>query len=130
MPERTQTADFRFDVAAEWESPPPNIQHKDVAGVGVDSADYVYLFTRYDPAVLVYGRDGSFMTSWGHGLFNNPHGLTIGPDDSVYCVDNGDHTVRKFTSTGDVLLTLGTAGQPSHTGRKRVFPSSSTTSRP
>ena len=39
--------------------------------------------------------------------------LGIGPGDEVFCVDNGDHTVRKFTSDGRLLLTLGTAGEPS-----------------
>ena len=39
--------------------------------------------------------------------------MTIGPDDSVYCVDNGDHTVRQFTPEGKLLMTLGTQGSPS-----------------
>jgi DNA-binding beta-propeller fold protein YncE len=32
-------------------------------------------------------------------------------------VDNGDHTVRKFTPDGKLLMTLGRPGQPSDTGR-------------
>jgi DNA-binding beta-propeller fold protein YncE len=39
--------------------------------------------------------------------------VTIGPDDSVYCVDNGDHTVRKYTPEGKLLFTLGAEGRPS-----------------
>src|SRR5262249_5651506 len=31
-------------------------------------------------------------------------------------VDDGNHTVRKFTPQGELLLTLGTAGVPSDTG--------------
>ena len=44
------------------------------------------------------------------------HGITIGPDDAVYCTDDGNHTVRKFSTDGKLLMTLGTPNQPSDTG--------------
>ena len=46
-------------------------------------------------------------------MFSNPHGVTIAPDDTVFCVDNGDSTVRKFTPDGRLLMTLGTPNSPS-----------------
>jgi streptogramin lyase len=49
-------------------------------------------------------------------LFTRPHGILIGPDDAVYCTDDLDHTVRKFTPEGRLLLTLGTSGKSSDTG--------------
>jgi DNA-binding beta-propeller fold protein YncE len=61
--------------------------------------------------MIVFDRDGNFLSSWGEGLFARPHGLTIGPDETLYCVDDGDHTVRKCTLDGQVLMTLGTAGK-------------------
>ena len=36
----------------------------------------------------------------------------MGPDDTIYCTDDADHTVRKCTLDGKVLLTLGTSGKP------------------
>ncbi len=39
--------------------------------------------------------------------------MTIAPDDTVFCVDNGDSTVRQFTPDGELLMTLGTPHQPS-----------------
>jgi DNA-binding beta-propeller fold protein YncE len=48
-------------------------------------------------------------------LFVRPHGLFIGPDDTVYCTDDRGHTVRAFTPQGRLRLTLGT-GSPSDTG--------------
>jgi DNA-binding beta-propeller fold protein YncE len=107
---------FSYDIHSHWERPPSGIQHKDVSAVGVDSRDRVYLLTRYDSNVLVYESDGSFVTAWGGELFTNPHGLTVGPDDCVYCVDNGDHSVRKFTPDGKLVMTLGRPGEPSDTG--------------
>ena len=112
-----QAADFRYDVDARWEKFPAGISHRDVSAVDTDSRDRVYLLTRYDSNVLVYEPDGTFITAWGGESFTGPHGLTVGPDDSVWTVDNGDHTVRKFSSDGKPLLTLGRPGQPSDTGR-------------
>jgi DNA-binding beta-propeller fold protein YncE len=88
----------------------------EVAGVAVDSRDRVFVFNRGEHPLLVFDRDGRFLSSWGEGLFARAHGLTIGPDDSVYCTDDLDHTVRKFTSEGTLLLTLGVSGKPSDTG--------------
>ena len=79
----------------------------------MDSADNVYVFNRGTYPMIVFDRDGDVVRTWGDGVFTNPHGVTVGPDDSVYCVDNGDHTVRKFTPEGKLLMTLGTEGNPS-----------------
>jgi hypothetical protein len=66
---------------------------------------------------MVYERDGRFLGSWGEGLFTmRAHGITVGPDDTVYCTDDGDHTVRRFTPDGQLLMTLGTSGKPSDSG--------------
>ena len=58
---------------------------------------------------------GNLLTSWGEDIFTAPHGLHIGPDDTIYCTDDGDHTVRKCTFDGKVLLELGTPGRPTPT---------------
>jgi streptogramin lyase len=106
-----------YEVVEGWEQLPAGYTHLDVAGVAVDSRDRVYLLTRSQPRVLIYASDGRFIGSWGEGMFTNrTHGITIGPDDAVYCVDDGDHTVRKFTPSGELLLTLGTSGVASDTG--------------
>lgn len=105
-----------FDVIADWEQLPPHLKHLDVTGVGVDSQDRVYLYTRYDKQVIVYEPDGTFIRSWGHDVFTAAHGLTIGPDDRVYCVDMGDHTVRAFTTQGELIMTIGIPGQASDSG--------------
>jgi DNA-binding beta-propeller fold protein YncE len=93
----------------------------EVAGVAVDSRDRVFVFSRGAHPVIVFNRDGSFAGAWGESLvFARPHGITIGPDDSVYLIDDLDHTVRKFSPEGKLLLTLGTSGRPSDTGATSV----------
>jgi DNA-binding beta-propeller fold protein YncE len=85
-----------------------------VSEVAVDSQDNVYAFCRPEqgePPMLVFSREGDFLATWGAGIFTEPHGLYIDADDMVYVTDREDHTVRKFTKDGDLLMTLGTAHQ-------------------
>ncbi len=64
--------------------------------------------------MLVFDKDGTFLRTFGQGIFSDrSHGIHIGPDDAVYCTDDGTHTVTKFTPKGELLLTIGTPGQPS-----------------
>jgi len=105
-----------------WEQRPTAISHRDVAGVAVDASDDVYLFTRFDHQVLVYTSAGKFVRAWGAGIFTNAHSIRIGPDGAVYCVDNGDHSVRKFSPDGELLMALGVPGIPSQTGYRTDLP--------
>jgi sugar lactone lactonase YvrE len=63
--------------------------------------------------MVVLDREGNFLRSWGEGLFSRAHGLHIDADDNLYCTDDGDHTVRKCTTDGKVLLTIGIPEKPS-----------------
>src|SRR2546426_5868998 len=91
-----------FRVEEDWEQLPEGYSHRDVAGIAVDSHDRVFVFNRSEHPVMVYERDGTFIRSWGEGVFNTPHGITIDQFDIVYCSDHSDHTVRKFTLDGDL----------------------------
>lgn len=106
-----QDGDFSY-VVEDWARLPPGFAFGDVGGVACDSHDNVYVFNRSEHPVMVFDRDGNFLRSWGEGLFKRPHGIHIGPDDSVWCTDDGDHVVRKCTPEGKVLLTIGIPGQP------------------
>jgi DNA-binding beta-propeller fold protein YncE len=108
--------EFGYEADDRWAKLPSGWGWTEVAAVATDRRDRIYVFSRGDHPVMVFARDGTFLASWGEGLFNRPHGITIGPDDGVYCTDDRDHTVRKFTPEGKRLLTLGTSGQPSDTG--------------
>ena len=107
---------FRYSANDQWAQIPSGWDWNEVTAVAVDSRDRVLVFNRGEHPVLVFERDGKFVTSWGEGLFARPHGITIGPDDSVYCTDDLDHTVKKFTLDGKLLFKLGTSGKPSDTG--------------
>lgn len=114
------TALPRYAADDHWAKLPPGWGWTEVAAVATDSRDRVFVFNRGERPVMVFERDGAFVASWGEGVFARPHGLTIGPDDSVYCTDDLDHTVRKFTPDGRLLMTLGTSGRPSDTGATSI----------
>ncbi|MEO8429384.1 MAG: peptidyl-alpha-hydroxyglycine alpha-amidating lyase family protein, partial [Verrucomicrobiota bacterium] len=111
---------FRFEVDANWARLPEGYSWPEVAAVACDSKDRVFVFNRGEHPMMVFDRAGSFLNAWGEGVFARAHGLTIGPDDSVYCTDDLDHTVRKFTADGKLLFTLGMSGQPSFTGATSI----------
>lgn len=93
-----------------WAKLPPEVVLGDVAGIAVDDKDRVYLFNRGNTPIVVLSRDGEVLSTWGQGIFKNPHGASIGPDQCIYLTDNFDHTVRKFTLDGKLLLEIGTPG--------------------
>jgi DNA-binding beta-propeller fold protein YncE len=107
---------FRYRALACWGRLPDGWSFGEVAGVAVDSRDRVHVFNRGAHPVIVFDRDGTFQAAWGEGLVVRAHGITVGPDDAVYLTDDLQHTVRKFSPDGRLLLTLGTPGTPSDTG--------------
>lgn len=105
---------FTYEVSGKnWGNMPEDWTYKEATAVAVDSKDNVYVFNRGTHPMIVFDPGGNVVRTWGNGIFTNPHGVTIGPDDSVYCVDNFDHTVRKFTPDGRLLMTLGAENQHS-----------------
>ena len=104
--------EFSYRVEEGWGRLPDGWEFKDVAAVGVDRDDNVYVFNRGAHPMIVFDRAGKFLRSWGEGTFARPHGLHVAPDGSFYCTDDGDHTVRKCTPEGKVLLTIGIPGKP------------------
>src|SRR3954453_16047512 len=106
------SGEHRYRVVENWAKLPDGWTLTDVASVGVDSKDNVYAFNRGAHPMMVFDRDGNFLRSFGEGLFSRAHGLFIDADDNLYCTDDGDHTVRKCTPEGKVLLTIGLPGEP------------------
>ena len=98
-----QVADGFFKRPRKW-------PFTEVTDVAVDRDDNVYVFNRgpYAP-IMIFDKRGNYLDGWGHLGFDFvvPHSVTIGPDGSVYTSDTGDHTVRRWTKEGKLLLTIG-----------------------
>jgi len=112
-----QTDTIEYAVVEGWEQLPEGYAHRDVAGVAVDGEDRVYLICRGDHPIMVYDQQGHFLRSWGEGEFTyRTHGISVGPNGTIFCTDDGNHTVRQFTPEGKLLMTLGVMNTPSDTG--------------
>lgn len=107
---------FGYKADDCWAKLPSGWSFTEAVAVATDSRDRVYVFNRGEHPVMVFDRDGAFLNAWGEGLFVRPHGITIGPDDSIYCIDDMGHSVRKFAPDGTLLLSLKENGTPSDTG--------------
>ena len=92
-----------------WEMP--------AAAVAVDSQDRVFVFNRSpDHPIIIFDRDGNYLSSWGEGVIAFAHAILIDKDDNVWLVDRDNGQVMKFTTQGELLMTIGTKGYRSDTG--------------
>ena len=64
---------------------------------------------------VVFDREGNYLSSWGSGRYENPHGIYIAGD-IVYLTDREGSIAQKCTLDGTPLLTIGTPGEYSDTG--------------
>jgi DNA-binding beta-propeller fold protein YncE len=87
-----------------------------VPDAAVDSAGNIFAMTDTETPILVFDRGGKLLRPFGAGVIQGCHGLFIDPEDFVYVADSGDHTVKKFSPAGVLLMTLGSPGVPSDTG--------------
>jgi streptogramin lyase len=77
----------------------------------------VYCFNRSpEHPILIFDRDGSFLASWGAGLFAFPHAIRIDAQDGVWLTDRDRGQFMKFTTDGQLLMTIGERGYRSDTG--------------
>lgn len=91
------------------------------SGVAVSSSGVVYLSDRDGNRIRAVLADGSITSIAGKGTvgfsgdggnaveaeLSGPRGLTIGPDDSVYVVDQGNNRIRRVTPDGLIQTVIG-----------------------
>ena len=70
------------------------------------------VFNRGPNPLMEFNPDGSFVRAWGQGDYLRPHGMRLDPEGNIWITDVNGHTVTKMNPDGDVLLTIGTKGQP------------------
>ena len=83
----------------------------------------IYVADSRNHRILHIGADGNLLQEWGTfadnanldapiGTFNEPWGVAVGPDGSVYVSDTWNHRVQKFSADGEPITTWGQYGQP------------------
>lgn len=104
-----------YELIRDWPKMPKGESLGVVSRVATDSQDRVYVFQRKDPPVVVFDRDGNYLSCWGIGAVKEAHGMKI-VDDIVYTTDRPDSVAVSFTLDGKPLLVLGKRGVHSDTG--------------
>ena len=122
------------EVITQWAALPDERSWGSTAGIDIGPDGHIWVYDRcgangldggceanpgVDP-ILKYDRNtAELLANFGAGLFVLPHGLHVDDDGNVWVTDSQGneagtkgHQVIKFSPEGEVLLTLGQAGQP------------------
>ena len=82
----------------------------------------MYVFMRATVPLVALQPDGTLIRAWGAGLFKRPHGIAIGEDDSVICIDDEGQRVVIFDRHGNLTRTIQGNDQSAVTGYTPGFP--------
>ena len=116
------SGDFKYELVKDWAKIPEYFILDDPVDLDIDSHDRIFVGSRGNHPVLIFDRDGNFVSCWGEGYFIDPHGITVGPDDSVYVSDCQTHTVEKLTPGGELLnFRLGTRNRATDIEDQKPF---------
>ncbi len=124
-------------IEANWGELPAGREWGSTAGIDIDPLDgHVWAYERcgassfgggvpvncdnnpVDPIFKFDRRTGEALANFGGGLMVTPHGIHVDPEGNVWVTDfvgNAEgtkgHQVHKFSPGGELLMSLGTAGQ-------------------
>lgn len=107
---------YTYELVEGWAKLPAGWSFQDIGGIAIDSKDRVYVLNRSPHPVMVFDRSGKLLSTWGEDYFKRPHGSRITQNSTIYCADDGNHTVSQFTLEGKLLRVLGNKDKPSDTG--------------
>jgi sugar lactone lactonase YvrE len=97
-------------------------QFKAPRSVAIGRDGSLYVADTFNHRVQHLAPDGTVLQVWGEfadeaqteapgGTFNEPWGIAVAPDGTVYVADTWNHRVQRFSSTGAFLTMFGTFGQ-------------------
>lgn len=101
---------YVFKAITNWGKLPDGWIWGRIPAVACDSQDRVYVFSRSEHYLVIFDHKGNFLDSWGEGVLGGAHGIYIDADDNVYCTENNNHCIYKFSRHGELVTTFGTPG--------------------
>jgi sugar lactone lactonase YvrE len=108
---------LRFELVKDWERLPDSWSHYDVPSICTDADDNVYLYCRGEQTIMVFDQNGEPLESWEAGQFGvRAHCAFMSKAGELFLVDEGEHSVGRFTTAGQKLQQIGPSGVPSPTG--------------
>ncbi|MBO4872711.1 MAG: hypothetical protein J5496_04780 [Lachnospiraceae bacterium] len=106
----------RFEYVSEWNARVSELVQGQIAGIGSDRQNCIYLLTRSHPAILILDKDGNLLHAWDDRCFVRPHGIHIIDGHAIFVVDDAAHAAYEFTPDLKLVHVFGTPGTPSDTG--------------
>ena len=126
------------NVTVNWGTLPEGREWGSTAGIDIDPIDgHIWAYERcgastfgagtpvncdnnpVDPIFKFDRNTGEALTNFGGGVMVTPHGIHVDAERNVWVTDfagNAEgtkgHQVHKFSPDGELLMSLGTAGQP------------------
>lgn len=125
-------------VTTNWGTLPEGREWGSTAGIDIDPTDgHIWAYERcgagafgsgapvncdnnpVDPIFKFDRNTGEILANFGGGIMVTPHGIHVDADGNVWVTDfvgneegTKGHQVHKFSPDGELLMSLGTAGQP------------------
>jgi len=107
-------------VIGEFGTAPGQLQNPRGLAAAPDGS--IYVADSRNHRIQHFSADGELITSWGSfadatagaapgGTFNEPWGITVAPDGSVYVADTWNHRIQQFTADGQFITMWGYFGQ-------------------
>jgi uncharacterized protein (TIGR03663 family) len=101
-------------------------------GLAVAPDGSLYVADSNNHRIQKFDASGKFVLEFGifsgpnnpnpaSGTFNEPWGVAVGPDGSVYVADTWNHRIQKFDSSGKFITMWGTPGQTDINGQGGIF---------
>jgi len=103
---------------------PKGYNFGEASGVDVDRQGNVWVFNRGHWPVMEFDRGGKMLQAWTEETFRvkSAHGLRVGPDGSIWCVDVAGHVVFRLSPEGRILMVLGNRqGNPGNNDAHDAF---------
>lgn len=91
-------------------------------GIAVAPDGTIYIADSSNHRIQRFTSSGEYINAWGSyatldsgeahgGTFNEPWGVAVGPDGSVYVTDTWNYRIQKFSPEGEFITMWGTGGQ-------------------
>jgi hypothetical protein len=119
---------IRFQAQTDFFKLPPDLYFGEAAGVAVNSAGHVFVFSRggttgpaYGAAaaqLLEFDANGNYLREIGHQLYawSFAHSVKVDRADNIWVADKGSDMVIKFSPEGRILMVFGRKQEASDEG--------------
>ena len=110
--------DFTYRLDLHWAKLPGGMSSISISGGCCDKDDNLYLVTRsLDHPIIILDKDGNYVRSLGHMMFNLIHSAFVTKKNTLLCADAGHHIIRELDiETGEIVRDLGNYCKPSDSG--------------